>query len=255
VTESSANTAEPLVPNQPTNYRPGYEIAAERILEYIVVEELTPGTRLPTEKELADAVQMSRTVVREAVKILSALGRLSVQKGRGIYVAEPSDPLWQASFAQFLPADLDQVYQLFEFRTYVESETAKLAAQRANPGHVTALQEAVQRGAAAAASGDVEGFSRADEAFHAGVGAAARNMFLAANIESIQRLQRQTRIVGLSGLPVGSLVVAAEQHRNIAGAIAAGEPERAARLMSEHIQMTLQQLQGSIRARLFAPGS
>jgi GntR family transcriptional repressor for pyruvate dehydrogenase complex len=203
VTESSANTAGPLEHNQPTSYRPGYEIAAERILEYIVVEELAPGTRLPTEKDLADAIQMSRTIVREAVKILSALGRLSVQKGRGIYVAEPSDPLWQESFARFLPADLDQVYQLFEFRTCVETETAKLAAERANPGQVTALQEAVRRGAVAAATGDIEGFSAADESFHAGVSAAAGNMFLAANVESIQRLQRQTTIIGLSGLPAG----------------------------------------------------
>ena len=49
-------------------YRPGYEIAAERILEYIVRARLEPGDRLPTEKDLAEAVGMSRTIVREAVK-------------------------------------------------------------------------------------------------------------------------------------------------------------------------------------------
>lgn len=93
------------VPQQSTGdggYRPGYEIAAELILEYIVREQLPPGARLPTEKELADEIRMSKTVVREAVKILSALGRLSVHKGRGIYVAEPDASPWREPFSQFL---------------------------------------------------------------------------------------------------------------------------------------------------------
>ena len=117
-------------------YRPGDEIAAERILEYIAAERLRPGDRLPTEKDLADAVQMTRTVVREAVKILSALGRISVQKGRGIYVAEPGTALWRESNSQFLPTDLHQVDEMFEFRRFTEITTARLAAQRATPTQV-----------------------------------------------------------------------------------------------------------------------
>ncbi|WP_331772663.1 GntR family transcriptional regulator [Embleya sp. NBC_00888] len=84
-------------------YRPGYEVAAERILEYVVGAELQPGGRLPTEKDLADEVGTSRTVVREAVKILSGLGRLSVRKGRGIHVAEPEQPSWQKSLTSSFP--------------------------------------------------------------------------------------------------------------------------------------------------------
>jgi DNA-binding FadR family transcriptional regulator len=232
-------------------YRPGYEIAAERILEYIVREHLEPGDRLPTEKDLADAVQMSRTIVREAVKILSALGRLSVQKGRGIYVAEPEGALWRESFSHFLPADLRQVDEMFEFRRHIETATARLAAQRATPTRVKMLREAAQQTADAAARNDIEAFGRTDEMFHGGIGAAASNMLFSATVDSVQRLQRQVSIIGLAGVAGGSLMVAAEQHLAIVEAIASGDEEQAVTLMAEHIDMTLRQFQQEIRHRIF----
>ncbi|MEU5845369.1 FadR/GntR family transcriptional regulator [Saccharopolyspora shandongensis] len=237
-------------PQQATSYRPGYEVAAERILEYIARERLRSGDRLPTEKDLADAVHMSRTVVREAVKILSALGRLSVQKGRGIYVSEPEGDLWRESFAQFLPADLRQVEELFEYRRHIETATARLAAKRAVPTQVKALHEAAQQ-SMDAAHHDIETFAQADESFHGEVGAAAGNVFLSATVESVQRLQRQVSIIGLAGAASGSLVVAAEQHLAIAAAIASGNEDQAASLMGEHIDMTLRQYQQEIRHRIF----
>ncbi|GAB3972643.1 FCD domain-containing protein [Actinoallomurus acanthiterrae] len=236
-------------------YRPGYEIAAERILEYIVQEQLAPGTRLPTEKDLAEAVRMSRTIVREAVKILSALGRLSVQKGRGIFVAEPENALWRESFSRFLPADLGQVDELFEFRRHIETTTTRLAAQRATPTQVKALREAAQQSADAAAQNDIEAFARADEMFHGSIGTAASNMFLSATVDSIQRLQRQVTMIGLAGVAGGSLAVAAEQHLAIAEAIASGEEQQARTLMAEHVDMTLRQIQEGIRHRVFQPDS
>ncbi|MFI1092497.1 FadR/GntR family transcriptional regulator [Streptomyces sp. NPDC020917] len=231
-------------------YRPGYEIAAERILEYIVAQGLGPGSRLPTEKDLADAVEMSRTVVREAVKILSALGRVSVQKGRGIYVAEPEGSRWQESLAQFLPADLRQVDDLFEFRREVETTTARLAAQRAKPAQVKSIREAAGLTLDAARDGEVEAFNRADEVFHGAIGAAASNMFFSQTVDFVRRLQRQVGVIGMAGTAGGSLVVAAEQHQAIAAAIESGDEERAESLMAEHIDMTTSQFHREISNRL-----
>jgi len=69
-------------------YRPRYEVAAGQILKLVSELALRPGDRLPTEKDLATRLGTSRTVVRDAVKILSASGRVSAQKGRGRYVAD-----------------------------------------------------------------------------------------------------------------------------------------------------------------------
>ncbi|HYS36344.1 MAG TPA: winged helix-turn-helix domain-containing protein, partial [Pseudonocardiaceae bacterium] len=81
------NAASPVATSAPAGpYRPGYELVAEQILQLIAESNLRPGDRMPTENELAARLGTSRTIVREAVKILSAIGRVRAQKGRGLYV-------------------------------------------------------------------------------------------------------------------------------------------------------------------------
>jgi DNA-binding FadR family transcriptional regulator len=245
----SATPSQPTV--EPGAYRPGYEIAAERILEYIVREQFAPGSRLPTEKDLAETLQLSRAVVREAVKILSAVGRLSVQKGRGIFVAaQDDDSVWRDHLARFLPADLRQVDELFEFRLLIESNGADLAAQRATPVQVKAIRQAALDSAEAAARGDVQAFTDADTEFHGQIGKASANMFLSAMVDSTRRLQQQTFTIGMAGAVGGSLVVAGEQHKAIAEAIGSGDPELARRLMTEHVDVTAQQFQTAVQRRI-----
>ena len=100
---------------EPGAYRPGYEVVAEQILQLIA--EMSPGDRMPTEKELAARLGSSRTVVREAVKILSAAGRVSAQRGRGLFVADGEGMLGETRFARFfMPTNLDHIFMLFEFR-------------------------------------------------------------------------------------------------------------------------------------------
>ncbi|HVK22817.1 MAG TPA: FCD domain-containing protein [Actinokineospora sp.] len=244
--------ADSIPPGDSARYRPSYEIAAERILEYIAREGLEPGTRLPTEKDLAEAVGMTRTVTREAVKILSAVGRLSVQKGRGIFVAGPELPLWSQSFTRFLPANQQQVEELFEFRGHVEAMSTRLAAQRATPPLVKAIRDAAQRTAAAADDHDHDGFIAADIEFHSRIGVASGNTFLSAALEWVQHLQQQVNRIGMAGTVGGPLKVAAGQHAAIAEAIADGDEDQAVDLMSAHIVMTLRQFQQELRARMLS---
>src|SRR5882757_8142594 len=68
-------------------YRPGYELVAEQLLNYIADQNLRSGDRLPTEQGLAQILGATRNVTREAVKVLAAIGRLSVRRGAGIFVA------------------------------------------------------------------------------------------------------------------------------------------------------------------------
>jgi GntR family transcriptional repressor for pyruvate dehydrogenase complex len=82
-------------------YRPRYELVAEEILQLIGELLLRPGDRMPTEKELAARLGTSRTVVRDAVKILSATGRVSAQKGRGLYVADNESMLGARQWGGF----------------------------------------------------------------------------------------------------------------------------------------------------------
>lgn len=245
---SDGGAGDPAQPgNGSSGYRPGYEVAAERILELIADRHLDTGDRLGTEHELADALQVSRTVTREAVKILSALGRVSVRKGSGVHVADVPTPLAQQSWNLFLPADPEQVDMLFELRRVLEREAGRLAAARATPQQVRQIQDAAAHSEEAAKSDDFDAFRRADEDFHRSVAAASGNMFLESTVSVVTQLKRQVLTLGLRGNRSGSLLLAAKQHRTITDAISQGDPLAASDAMAEHIDVTVDQFRQEIQ--------
>jgi DNA-binding FadR family transcriptional regulator len=233
-------------------YRPGYELVAERILELIAESGLRPGDRMPTEVELAAQLGTSRTVVREAVKILSALGRVSAQKGRGLYVADDEGMLGSTGWGGFfLPTDLDHVYMLFEFRRIQESAASRLAAIHATPPELRALEAAADMCREGHVTGRSELFDRGDDDFHLGIAAASHNAFLVASVREARRLQRQSSIIGLQGTVGGHAEEAVAEHTAIYHAIRDGDPGAAAQAAAVHLDNTLEDYRREIQRRLF----
>src|ERR1051326_381597 len=182
-------------------YRPRYEVAAAQIRQLIGDLALQPGDRLPTEKELATRLGTSRTVVRDAVKILSATGQVSAQKGRGLYVAGGGGMLAASRWAAFFaPTNLDHIFMLFEFRRVQEMHASQLAAKRASPSELREIEAAAQACRHGHARGDNAGFELGDDAFHLGVAAASHNPFLVSAVREARMLQRQASVIGLRGL-------------------------------------------------------
>lgn len=236
-----------------SGYRPGYEVAAEQLLELIVRLRLRPGDRLPTENELAQQLGTSRTVVREAVKILSALGRVRAQKGRGLYVADDEGMLGTGRWASFfLPTDLDHVYMLFEFRRAQEMETSRLAARRATPAELRAIEDAAAMCRQGFETGREDLFNEGDDTFHAAIATAAHNMFLQIAVREARRLQAQSNLIGLRGSLGGHAAEAVEEHEAIYQAIRAGDPEAATQAAATHIDNTLDDYRLEIQQRLFS---
>ncbi|MGW0519199.1 FadR/GntR family transcriptional regulator [Crossiella sp. NPDC003009] len=234
------------------SYKPGYELVAERILELIAELELRPGDRMPTENELATRLGSSRTVVREAVKILSAIGRVRAQKGRGLYVADDDGMLGSARWGGFfLPTDLDHVYMLFEFRRIQETAASRLAATHATPAELRALKAAAELCRQGHLTGQPELFDRGDEDFHLGIAAAAHNHFLVASVREARRLQRQSHVIGLHGSIGGHAAEAVEEHAAIYQAIRDGDPEAAAQATGVHLDNTLADYRREIQRRVF----
>jgi len=232
-------------------YRPGYELAAERILEFIGESRLRPGDRLPTENELATRLGTSRTVVREAVKILSAIGRVSAQKGRGLYVADDNGLLGSANWGGFLPTDLDHVYMLFEFRRIQEVAASRLAATHATPVELRAIETAAETCRQGHVTGQATLFERGDEEFHLGVAAASHNQFLVAAVRAARSLQRQSTAIGMHGSIGGHVAEAVDEHFAIYRAIRDGDPDAAARAAAVHLDNTLEDYRREIQRRVF----
>jgi len=245
--EQEAGTAHPS-----GAYRPGYELVAEQILQLIAEAQLRPGDRMPTENELAARLGTSRTVVREAVKILSAIGRVKAQKGRGLYVADDEGMLGSSRWGGFfLPTDLDHVYMLFEFRRVQETAASRLAATRATPAELRAIGAAAELCREGHVTGQVALFDRGDDEFHVGVAAASHNPFLVGAVREARRLQRQSSIIGLHGTTGGHADGAVEEHDAIYRAIRDGDPEAAAQATAVHLDNTLEDYRREIQRRVF----
>lgn len=237
---------------QAAGYRPGYEVVAEQILQLIADSQLRPGDRMPTENELASHVGTSRTVVREAVKILSAIGRVRAQKGRGLYVADDEGMLGSSRWgSSFLPTDLDHVYMLFEFRRVQETAASRLAATRATPAELRAIETAKQLCEQGHVTGQTQVFGRGDDDFHLGIAAASHNPFLVTAVREARRLQRQSSTIGMHGEIGAHAPEAIAEHAAIYQAIRDGDPEAAAVAAGVHVDKTLEDYRQEIQRRLF----
>jgi GntR family transcriptional regulator, transcriptional repressor for pyruvate dehydrogenase complex len=233
-------------------YRPGYELVAEEILKLIAGLRLQPGDRMPTENQLAARLGTSRTVVREAVKILSALGRVRAQKGRGLFVANDEGMLGSSRWGSFfLPTDLDHVYRLFEFRRVQEVAASRLAATRATPADLRAIEGAAQMCQEGHMTGRHELFDRGDDDFHLSVAKASQNPFLVDAVREVRRLQHQSSTIGLHGTVGGHAEEAVAEHAEIYRAIRDGDPEAAARAATVHLDQTLEDYRREIQRRVF----
>jgi GntR family transcriptional regulator, transcriptional repressor for pyruvate dehydrogenase complex len=232
-------------------YRPRYELVAEEILQLIGELLLRPGDRMPTEKELAARLGTSRTVVRDAVKILSATGRVSAQKGRGLYVADNESMLGARQWGGFfVPTNLDHIFMLFEFRRVQETQASRLAAKRASPSELRVIEAAVWTCRHGYTSGDNAEFDQGDDAFHLGVAAASHNFFLVSAVREARMLQRRASVIGLRGVG-GHAGAAVGEHEAIYDAIRDGEPEAAAQATSVHLDNTLEDYRREIQRRVF----
>ncbi|WP_159618274.1 FadR/GntR family transcriptional regulator [Ruania rhizosphaerae] len=231
-------------------YRPGYEIAAERILALIDREGHAPGDRLPTEKDLASRLEVSHTVAREAIKLLSARGQVVTRKGAGIFVANPTTTLTPGTWEPLLLQNLDHVEMLYEARRTLEVEAAAQAAKRSNPSELKQIRDAAQATVDAAAEGAFDAYIAADEQLHLAIAQGSHNMFFCSLIENLSALKRRVMTVGFEGEAGDVIRRGAGEHARIAAAISDGDADEAGAAMGHHVDMALDQYRQQVQKRL-----
>ena len=232
-------------------YRPAYETIAEKITALIASADLQPGDRLPTEHELSERLGVSRTVVREAVKVLVATGLVYTRRGSGLYVADKASSSQTTMLDAFALVDPTQVISLYEFRLRLEPSAARLAAERITPHELRALREVVALNQRSAETQQRQQFRESDAAFHRVVAEATHNPFLAATITTTTRAQGWVFDIA-AGRTQALLLSYAEQHTAILEAIQEGEPAAAAQAMQVHLEWALSHSKQEVRRRLGA---
>src|SRR5579872_1700058 len=231
-------------------YRPQYERIAELIVEFIAEQRLRPGDRLPTEQEFAEQFGVSRTIVRDAIKMLTPSGLVRPRRGSGIFVGEQErQPPQISRLYMASPTAPERISDLFEFRRFQEMQTARLAAQHITVAELRTIEHFLSINREAAKSEERETFLRSDDEFHRSIAIASHNVFFVEAVTSILQLQRWAINILTGGAP-GPSWLAVEQHTKLFEAIREGQPVQAAEAARVHVDSVFTAYQREVRRRL-----
>jgi GntR family transcriptional repressor for pyruvate dehydrogenase complex len=211
--------------------------AAEQVVSHVrkMIERgaLRPGSRLPSERDLAMEVGVSRTSVRAGLRSLAAMGVVQTRPGAGTFITAGPPALLGEPLR--LVASLHGLHLggLFEVRRVLEAGTALLAAERATPEQMATISDEVT--GMYSALHDPHTFLDYDLRFHRAVAAAANNPMLGAIIEAVAALFFEQRRATIER--AHNLRESADMHRKIYQAIRARDPEGARAAMDEHVRL------------------
>lgn len=231
--------------NSVTVFRPSDQII-QQIQDAIRNGDLARGAKLPTERELGEQFGVSRSVVREAIKALDAMGLVESRQGSGIFVRNSTIESVSRAFVLSVSPDAESVDRLFEFRQSLETEAARLAAIRATADHITAIDETLARMNQGESPDDWIVFGEVDTRFHHLVSEASANPYLQVAIASVRDMQRD--IVLVFSERAGSMDEAMKHHQRVFEAIRQKDPAAAAAAMAAHISYTSSVVQQQIPA-------
>lgn len=210
---------------RPLHAPPAYAAVVDRVRRAVALGALLPGDRLPPERVLAEALQVSRVTVREALRVLQGEGVLITKRGSSGTIVSPS-----VASLGVVADDDKKVAEVFELRLAVETMAAQLAADRAAPEGISALDTCQ---AALEVSSDVHTFRRADSTFHLTIARMSGNAMLLQVVED-------ARTSVFSQLDRLSFPVIFESsirgHAAVIDAIKARDPVAAAAAMAAHIE-------------------
>lgn len=212
-----------------------------RLLDYLLSGDIRPGERLPSERKLAEAFGIGRTILREALKSLTVLGLVEVRQGDGNYLRSTESEFLPKAIEWGLLLGTKTTRDLVEARKLLEVAIVALAASRIDDDSLKVLEGKIVEMAEAK---DSVTFVNADVAFHKTIAEATRN-------ETLQQIVNNM----LSLLHVwGSRVMEVEtdyaeirqQHARILEALRDRNPAAASTAMSDHLSDVLSRLERTI---------
>jgi DNA-binding FadR family transcriptional regulator len=215
-----------------------FEETVERLGTAIRLGLLPPGSRLPSERNLAEQLRISRSTLRQAITTLVQSGHLVSTRGRrgGTFVAD-RPPLAEA---EETPLSED-AWAVLEYRVAVETGATILAVERAEPDHLDRLRELVAQMAEATR---FEDYRRADIRFHIDIAEAARSPRLVRAMTEVQG--QMSDLIALIPHPEQVLTHSNAQHKRLVTHMRRGQAGAAVGLMREHIRGTEHILGGLI---------
>ena len=216
--------------------------AIRAITRHIRESDLMPGDRLPSEATLSKELNVSRTVVREAFRSLAAMRVIELATGKRATVANLDHGAMGLMIEHGVHTDQISIQQIYDVRRTIETRIVALAAMRRDEAEAQAIL-ALAKAMRQAAGEDPDLLMERDLDFHQALARACRNPVFALIVGAFQGVTRQTWPIGWRSRTTEA---ARERmlvtHEDIAGAVAAGDPPRAADAMSRHFDESVRAL-------------
>src|SRR3990167_1486682 len=205
------------------------EYALQAIRKLIADEDYRPGDALPSQRDLAERLGVSRTSLREALSSLSALGMVSVQPGKGVFVqaAAPTGFAWP--FAEQVSAA-----DTFQLRFALEGFACGLAAATLTAAELDALQDNVEQMRLELRGGDFESASRLDFDFHRRILLASGNQAMCGIVTSSADIFLESQ--KLQFIRPERAMETWQEHRKILKALGRHASGPAQKAMQQHIR-------------------
>lgn len=210
------------------------EIVIDKLTNSIINGEMRDGELLPAENKLCEMFGISRSILREAIKVLASKGLLEVIQGSGTFVRHPKIDVSLEAVRNFLLTHDFSLNQLMEVRAPMEQEVARLAAHNRTEEHLEAMRKAQETLTNSLSASEERAW--ADELFHRALMEASGNPLFGILINSINVNLHFRRILAFRHFGVDFVN---EEHKEIYEAIVNKDSELAARKMREHMDNTL----------------
>lgn len=212
----------------------------EEIKRLIGEETLQAGDKLPPERDMAEQFNVSRTVIRDAIKMLAGVGILDVKHGSGIFVATVDREQLIEQMSMLLLLEPGSIQNLFDVRMVLETAGVRWAAKRASLEQCVELSAIVEKAEAVVqANGDITHeqlprLGELDSTFHLQIAVCSQNPVLQLLMKNLLELLEASRMHSLEIPSRPNRSVA--EHRKIVEAICDHEEEAAQAAMQSHLQ-------------------
>jgi GntR family transcriptional repressor for pyruvate dehydrogenase complex len=212
-----------------------YEEIIQQIKGLIATNQMAPGDRLPSEREMSENFGVSRSAVREALCALDNAGLIEIKHGSGVYLKDVNEKAWMEPLVQLFFSKKENLLGLLELRMGLESEAAALAALRAKPENIMAMEQALQQ-----IEQELKGQgqpNKADFRFHCALAEAAGNSFFTNVLQHIREAFQQGLQTshGLLQQDPDRRRILVPEHRAILDAIKNRDPEEARLALRYHL--------------------
>ncbi|QGZ29503.1 transcriptional regulator GlcC [Stutzerimonas stutzeri] len=228
-----------MLPENTPDRRQLADVVAERIERLIVDGVLKVGQALPSERRLCEKLGISRSALREGLRVLRSRGIIETAHGRGSHVAKLSGEQDASPLMHLFNSQPRTLFDLLEVRALLEGESARLAALRGTDADFVLLRRRYEEMLAAhsAEGGDPREHARLDHAFHLAVSEASHNPVLVHTLQSLTDLMLSTVFASVNNLyhrPMQKRQID-RQHSRLYHAITERLPDQAQRAARDHI--------------------